>query len=627
MQRNRRTALWYNYRAYPPELRIHPRLAKSIHSLEALREHEATRLLLAGLFVGLLGGLGAVVFDAVMSGVGELVLGTAFPAREAPVWWRSLLGPTLIGLLVGYLVQKMTHRGRPQGIADVLARVQLDAPSLSFRDGMVSAFTAALAVGSGFSGGREGPIVQFASTLAAKACQILGVRPSSMRTLVAAGAAAGIAASFNTPLGGAFFALEIILGNFAVENFAPVVVATVAGTVLGQALLGDRIALHLPTFSFLSPWELPLYLLLGAVGALVAHVFKRAMVVGAARIAQHAGPLWLRPSLFGLFIGLMSAAGLNEVMGNGYGFMENLLRGESTSAAFLLLLLVCKVLATSVTVAGRTGAGLFAPSLFIGAVTGALFGLGAHQLWPNHTEVVGAYGIVGMGAVAASVLHAPITMALMLFEMTGNYHVILPLMLALAASGVVSVALGSRSLEEMELEKEGLSLHKRRDSGVMHEILVGDIYRADGHETMLVGTPIEEVVRRFLGRRVEEIYVVDADGVYQGTVHIQDVKVALADPEGDHTLQLRQVSTARTRESIADVLPRFFDAPGDGLPVVDDRGGLVGVLAERDVVAAYHRDALRKDARVAHVVSHDKEGKHSDYVELPDGQTMESLTP
>ncbi|HNH49866.1 MAG TPA: chloride channel protein, partial [Myxococcota bacterium] len=224
MQRNRRTALWYNYRAYPPELRIHPRLAKSIHSLEALREHEATRLLLAGLFVGLLGGLGAVVFDAVMSGVGELVLGTAFPAREAPVWWRSLLGPTLIGLLVGYLVQKMTHRGRPQGIADVLARVQLDAPSLSFRDGMVSAFTAALAVGSGFSGGREGPIVQFASTLAAKACQILGVRPSSMRTLVAAGAAAGIAASFNTPLGGAFFALEIILGNFAVENFAPVVV-------------------------------------------------------------------------------------------------------------------------------------------------------------------------------------------------------------------------------------------------------------------------------------------------------------------------------------------------------------------------------------------------------------------
>lgn len=605
--------------------RLRLRLAPQIATFEAVREHEATRLMLAGVVVGAIGAFAAVAFDVVMAGVGELVLGTAFPARTAPTWWRALLGPPAVGLAVGLLVRHLTHRGRPQGMADVLARVQLDEPSLSMRDGTVSALTAALAVGGGFSGGREGPIIQFASTLAARACRILRVRPASVRTLVAAGAAAGIAASFNTPLGGAFFALEIILGNFAVETFAPVVAATVTGTVLGQALLGDRIALHLPPFTFTSPYELPLYFLLGAIGAVVAHVFKRSVVAGSARIAAFAGPIWLRPSLIGLVIGIASASGLHQIMGNGYGFMEDLLRGDHGVASFLVLLLAAKVLATTLTVAGRTGAGLFAPSLFIGAVTGATFGLGVHELWPNHTEAMGAYGIVGMGAVAAAVLNAPITMALMLFEMTGNYHVILPLMLALAASGVVSVALRSRSLEEMELEEQGLSLARRRDSGVMHEILVGDIFRSDGFEKVVEGTPLTEIVACFLRRRVEEVYVVDADGLYRGTVHIQDVKGAMADPASTGVTRVRVVATAGVTESLASVLPRFFDAPGDALPVVDGGGRLVGVLAERDVVAAYHREALRKDARLAHVVSRSETGEHDDYLELPEGQAMEGV--
>lgn len=183
--------------------RLRARLAPQIATFEAIREHEATRLMLAGVVVGIIGALAAVLFDAVMAGVGELVLGTAFPARTAPNWWRALLGPPAVGFAVGLLVQHLTHRGRPQGMADVLARVQLDEPSLSMRHGTVSALQAALAVGGGFSGGREGPIIQFASTLAARACRIMSVRPASVRTLVAAGAAAGIAASFNTPLGGA----------------------------------------------------------------------------------------------------------------------------------------------------------------------------------------------------------------------------------------------------------------------------------------------------------------------------------------------------------------------------------------------------------------------------------------
>lgn len=619
----RAAALYRGLRARVDTVRAH--LAPQLATFEAMREHEAGRLLLAGVVVGAIGAFAAVTFDGLMAAVGEVVLGTAFPGRTAPTWWRALLGPPVAGLIVGLLVRHLTHRGRPQGMADVLARVQLDEPSLSFRDGTVSALTAALAVGSGFSGGREGPIIQFASTLAMWACRILRVRPSSLRTLVAAGAAAGIAASFNTPLGGAFFALEIILGNFAVETFAPVVAATVTGTVLGQALLGDRIALHLPAFTFQSPLELPLYLLLGGVGAVVAFVFKRAVVTGAARLAALAGPVWLRPCLFGLGIGVAASLGLHQVMGNGYGFLEDLLRGEHAAAGFLVVLLFAKVLATSMTVAGRTGAGLFAPSLFIGAVTGATFGLGVHALFPAHTEAMGAYGIVGMGAVAAAVLNAPITMALMLFEMTGNYHVMLPLMLALAASAGVSAVLGSRSLEEMELEREGLSLSRRRDAGVMHEIRVGDIVRMDGFETLPDGAPLPAIVATFLRRRVEAVHLVDPNGHYRGTILLQDVKSALAAPETAGHARSRQVATALVTESLAAVLPRFFDAPGDALPVVDASGRLVGVLAERDVVAAYHRGVLTRDARLAHVVRRDGDSASDDYLELPPGQVLEAV--
>lgn len=597
----------------------------ALPSWEGLKDQEASQLLVAGIGVGVLGGLAAVLFDHGMSWVGGLLLGTAFPARDAPTPLRAILGPTVAGLGAGMIVRHLSRRRRPQGMADVLARVQLDEPTLSLREGSVSAVAAALAVGGGFSGGREGPIVQFASTLAARACRVFGVRPGRQRTLVAAGAAAGIAASFNTPLGGAFFALEIILGNFAVESFAPVVAATVSGTVVGQALLGDRVALRLPPFAFHSTWELPLYLCLGAIGALVAHGFKRAVVDGAAWIGGRMPDGPARPMMLGLGVGCFAAAGLHPIMGNGYGFMEQSLRADSASLRLLCLLLAAKVLATSLTVAGRTGAGLFAPSLFVGCVTGQIFGLGSNQLWPDRAEAIGAYGIVGMGSVTAAVLGAPITLTLMLFEMTGNYHVILPLMAAVAASGVVSGVLGSRSLEELELAKEGLSLDRARDGGALRELQVGDLVQTHGFEVLPEDTPLPKLVSLFLRRRVEEVYLVDLERRYVGTVHLQDVKHALADPTRPSSMRPSVVGTARRGEAVADVLDRFFDAPGDCLPVVDEEGRLLGVISERDVVAAYQREGLRKDARLAHVVSRDSEGDHDDYLELPPGQLMDVL--
>lgn len=437
------------------------RRVAALTPFRSLVEHEASRLLVAGVVVGGIGGLAAGVFDHALILIGTAVLGSAEPASEAPVWWRAILGPALCGLGAGALIHWATRGARPQGVPDVMEAVQLDAPSLSLRDGLVSASAAALAVGGGHSGGREGPIVQLASSVAAALCRGLGLPPRHVRSLVAAGAASGVAASFNTPVGGAFFALEILLGDFGVESFAPVVAATVAGTVVGQALLGDRIALHLPDFTLSSPVELGFYLLLGALSGVVAVGFKRSILWGTSFQDPYGLALPIRTALAGLAVGLIASVGLHPVMGNGYGWMEEVITTpERWGAPFLLLLLGAKVAATTATAMGRSGAGLFAPSLYLGAVTGLLSGKAFHFAAPLDAPSAGAYGMVGMGAVAAGVLHAPITMTLMLFEMTGNYEVILPLLVSLSAAGLVSRLLGASSVYEAELARRGVKLQR-----------------------------------------------------------------------------------------------------------------------------------------------------------------------
>jgi CIC family chloride channel protein len=313
-------------------------------------------------------------------------------------------------------------------------------------------------------------------------------------------------------------------------------------------------------------------------------------------------------------------------MGNGYSHMQALLAGGVRSdAVFLLALLAAKVLATAVTSGGRTGAGLFAPSLFVGAVAGTLVGAMVQTVWPGHAEAAGAYGMVGMGAVAAAVLHAPITMTLMLFEMTGNYAVILPLLLALATAGAASAAFRNRSLYDIELDHLGLTLARGREELVMYRLAVRDVMRGEV-ERLHADAPLAELVERFLSRRVDEVFVVDAEGRLVRVVDIQDVKGLLGTPSTGRTaadVQTRPVPSVHPETPLAAALPLFFDAGVEQLPVLDQDGVLVGVLAERDVVAAYDREVLRHDARLARIESTVDDVRQTDFVELPPGQVVE----
>lgn len=593
-----------------------------------LRRHRATRLLFAGVIAGALAGIAAGVLDLGIVLASELFLGNAEPAIAAPDPLVRLVVPALTGMFAAGLVAWASRRGRPQGVADVLAHVRDRAQPLSVRDGVASALGAVIAVGGGHSGGREGPIVQLASAVSAKVLRWVGVEPRHERALVAAGGAAGVAASFNTPIAGAFFALEILLGNFAIDAFAPVIAATVTGTVVGQALLGDRIALALPPFRVGHPAEIPLYAILGAVCGVLGAALKRGI-----ELARHwtgdrplAAPA--RGLFAGLFVGLVATAGFPEVMGNGYAFMQALAgHADAYGLGFLALLLVAKLASTAATATGRTGAGIFAPSLFIGVVAGTLFGEVGQRILPAIVSTPGAYGMVGMAALAAATLHAPITMTLMLFEMTRNYAIVLPLLAAVAVASVVSRSLARDSIYEAELQHANAGSNTAvPPSSVLSGLRAVNIMRETGHEVLVAGAAPSEIVARFLSRRVDRLYIVDEAGRLQGTIDIHDAKGLLAHPdEVASPPAVRRISTLGPDQPLDEVIGFFFTSNTDELPVCDAAGHLLGTVIERDVVAAYNREVLRNAVPLARVEHADESGHHTDFLELPPGEVMAAV--
>lgn len=394
---------------------------------------------------------------------------------------------------------------------------------------------------------------------------------------------------------------------------------------VGQFLLGDRIALHLPAFTVNSAWELVLYTILGGVCGVVGVLFKRGLFAAGTLMNRLALPNGLRGGFAGLVVGLIAAGGLPAVMGNGYAFMEELAgHAEAYGIGFLAMLLIGKLVATAATAAGRSGAGLFAPSLFVGVVTGTLCGQAFQAMFPSIVTAPGAYGMVGMAAVAGATLHAPITMTLMLFEMTRNYAVILPLLAAVATASVVSRYFRRESIYEAELRHQGIELDRGREELVMHDITVGDIMREEGYETVPVGAVTGDIVARFLSRRTDVVFVVGAGGVLEGIIDIQDAKRFFAEPDDTgHALHPRKITTLRAEQRLSEAIGAFFAATVEEMPVVSADGRLVGVRAERDVVAAYHREVLRQAVPLTRVVQEGPEGRRTDFLELPPGEVLE----
>ncbi|KOV65603.1 chloride channel protein [Streptomyces sp. NRRL WC-3618] len=502
-----------------------------------------------------------------------------------------LLAPVLGGLLYGPLVNRFAREARGHGVPEVMLAVAQRGGRISPKVAVVKTLASALTIGSGGSVGREGPIVQIGSALGSTLGRVATVTEGQMKLLVACGAAGGIAATFNAPLAGVFFALELILGSFSTEAFGATVLASVTAGVIGRAAFGDVAFLDLPDFHVDHLAQYGLFAVLGVVAAVVGVGFSRFLYwVEDACDWVWRGPEWLRPAVGGLALGLVLLV-LPEMYGVGYPVLEKATEG-GYAIAFLLLLLVGKMVATSLTIGIGGSGGVFAPSLFIGATLGAAYGIGVHDLLPGTAGAVGAYALVAMGAVFAGAARAPITAVVILFELTGEYSIILPLMLAIALATTVSRLLSRDTIYTLKLRRRGVDLDGPAPGARIGAQRVGAVM-----EPLPSPLPssigLSEAAHLLSLSGHGALPVVDEAGHYVGVISAQSVAEALSEQPETAPTRVAQLTEppapVTVDQSLAQALHTLLSAAGTGVPVLDNEHGRpVGWLSHQSALRAAH---------------------------------------
>lgn len=577
--------------------------------LDRRQPTEAVVLMSTSLLVGLGAGLGAVVFRWLIERVHTL----GYEGLGLLGDYRLIVVPALGGLLVGPMIYFFAREAKGHGVPEVMEAVALRGGRIRPIVVVVKSLASSISIGSGGSVGREGPIVQIGSALGSTLGQILRMSDERIRNLVACGAAGGIAATFNAPIAGVIFALEVILGEFSVRYFSTVVISSVTASVVGRIAFGDVPAFAVPAYQMVSPWGLLFYAILGLVAAFVAVAFTRILYLFEDLFDAWRGfPEYLKTPIGGALLGvgglLFFRANLNQGLGVpgqpvaffgvGYEAMEWALLGQGT-VLVLLALMGLKILATSLTIGSGGSGGIFAPSLFIGSMLGGAFGLVVHGLFPDITATPGAFAMVGMAAVFAGAARAPITAILILFEMTDDYRLILPLMLATVVSTVLAEYLDKESIYTLKLSRRGVRLEQGRDIDVMQGVLVGEAMTTNV-DTVSADLSLQELDLLFHETHHHGFPVLDENGELLGIVTLQDL--ARARERGQW--QDRQVRDIATRapltvcpdEPMWVALKRLGTRDVGRLPVVDRQNPrrLMGLIRRSDIVRAYRVGISRR---------------------------------
>lgn len=559
--------------------------------------HGTTAGLMAlGALVGLGAGVGAVVFRELIVGMTTLFTGSADYSAAGHVAnphlpglgvWFVVLAPAVGGLVYGPLIARFAREAKGHGVPEVMLAVSENGGRIRPRVAAVKALASAICIGSGGSVGREGPIVQIGSALGSTVGQVLRLPESRLRLLVACGAAGGISATFNAPIAGVFFALELILRDFEVESFGVVVLSSVVADVIGRAAFGSQPFLALPTFQQQSQWEYVLYVGLGVAAAVFGTLFIR-VLYGLEDVADHVwtGPEWLRPAVGGLLLGALLLV-LPQLYGVGYPVLGHAVSG-GYAVWFLIGLLVGKLAATSLTIAIGGSGGVFAPSLFMGAMLGTAYGDAVSGVAPHLAGPAGAYGLVGMGAVFAGAARAPITAVLIIFELTGDYHIILPLMVAVVIATAVASLLSGDSIYTLKLQRRGIDLRRAHPS-TLEGLSVADTMQP-APALVRAEDELAALVERFSDGGAVILPLAASDGTYAGAISGRDVELATRDGQrGASAADLaHELPTLRPTQRLDRALDDLVSADAGGLPVVSDNGLLVGWISHSDVLRAYH---------------------------------------
>lgn len=555
---------------------------------------EQARPYLLALLVGTAAGGAAIVFRELISDFDDIFYGTIGGLGT----WKAVLVPAAGGLLVGPLIYFFAREAKGHGVPEVMLAVEREGGRIRGRVAVVKALASAITIGSGGSVGREGPIAQISSAVASTLGQVVRLPDDQIRLLVAAGAAGGISATFNAPIAGVFFALEVILRHFNVRNFSVIVISAVTAAVVGHAYFGDNPAFAIPAYRLENAVELPLYALLGVICAFVATLFIK--VLYGAEDAFDALPLpeWSKAAVGGFGIGILGLWYV-ELLGVGYGSgpganaIPSALSGEKAFET-LALLAGLKILATSLTVGSGGSGGVFAPSLFIGAMAGGAFGSAVNELLPRVVAPPGAYATVGMAAVFAGAARAPMTAILILFEMTRDYSIILPLMTSVVIAAVMGRLLFSESIYTLKLRRRGILLREAREGPILAELPVSHAMQTD---VQVVGAADDAAqLLNLFGRNGHDsaFPVLDEHGWLVGIVTSTDVERAVESGLDITALSVGDLATKNPvtiypEQSLHDAVRRMSAQSLRQLPVVSRAAPnvLLGMVRRSDIFQSY----------------------------------------
>jgi CIC family chloride channel protein len=560
------------------------------------RSSETVAWLILAVVIGVVAGLGAVFFRWLIKSFQLIFITGGGHAFGFLGDYYIILIPALGGLLVGPLVYFFAREARGHGVPEVMEAVALRGGRIRPRVALVKILASSICIGSGGSVGREGPIVQIGSTMGSSLGQWFGLPDEAVRVMVACGAAGGIAATFNAPIAGVLFSLEIILGRVVTRRFGYVVISAVVADVIAQAFLGNVRAFPLPVFGITSAWEYAFYVVLGILAALAAQAFTRLIYWTEDRFDSLKIPEYLKPALGGLGVGAIGIYSL-QLLGVGYDGITSALSGNMTLWV-LLAFLGLKIAATSITLGSGGSGGIFAPSLFIGAMLGTALGMVCGDLFPTLTAPAGAYGIVGMAAVFAGAARAPFAAILIIFEMTGNYAIILPLMTAVVISTVLSRTMSRESIYTMKLLRRGVDLEQEELGDVLRTTTVKEAMSRD-YPTLSAKTTLPQLIKIFQRTGHHGFPVLDDNGKLVGILTEKNIARHMDTSSGDNKLTAGDIVEKNPLVAYPDQsLDRLLEAierTEARIPVVsrtDQR--LLGVVGRHELISAYRKRARKR---------------------------------
>ncbi len=557
--------------------------------------------LLLALIIGGLAGLGAVFFRWLIGFETSLFWsgnGGFLEQYQQASPWLKFGAPVLAGLVMGPLLAYFAPEVRGPGVPEVMAALALRDGKIRHRVTLIKSFATATFIAAGCSVGREGPIVQIGSSIGSSLTQLFRLGPDYRRLAVACGAAAGIAATFQAPMAGTLFAVEVLLFDLEVASLSNIVIAAVTGTVVSKLFWSDETVFQIPFFTLTHPAELLLYFGLGIAAGLFSLLFM-AFVFGLTRLLNRLHiPVWLTPALGGLVVGVIGLF-QPEALGVGYETINHVLHGNVVFTGAVLLLLA-KLITTSACVGSGMSGGIFAPSFFLGAALGSMIGCLAQLIWPDTPLSPAHYALVGMGAVVAGTTLAPITAIMTIFELTYNYEIVLPLMTACIPAIIVVRLLHGYSIYETKLLMQGIRIVRGHDANRLRNMKVKQYLCRDFHP-LRTQTPFHDLIQDILTSPFPHFVVLDEQDQLAGVLTLRDVREQLADPaytgEGVVAADLMKTSviTVGEEQNMEEPFHLFARHNISFMPVIsaDDDTKVVGCLKKDDLLNAYNQHVLR----------------------------------